>query len=51
MSYTAPTKDLMFNLQHLAGLETLAQQIPAFEDAVLETAQAVLEGAPGSTKA
>ncbi len=42
MSYVAPVKDLMFNLQHLAGLEQVAS-LPGFEDAGLETAQAVLE--------
>jgi len=43
MSYTAPVKDMMFNIQHLAGLDNLAQQIPGFEDYGVETAQAVLE--------
>jgi alkylation response protein AidB-like acyl-CoA dehydrogenase len=42
MSYKAPLKDMLFDIQHLAGIETLAS-IPAFEDAGLETAQAVLE--------
>ena len=42
MSYIAPVKDMLFNMQHLAGLEQIAQ-IPGFEDAGLETAQAVLE--------
>ena len=41
MSYKAPLKDMLFDIQHLAGIETLAS-IPAFEDAGLETAQAVL---------
>ncbi|GAB3362110.1 MULTISPECIES: acyl-CoA dehydrogenase [Giesbergeria] len=43
MSYAAPVKDLMFNVQHLAQLEQMAVQVPAFEDAGLETAQAVLD--------
>ncbi|MFG6487131.1 acyl-CoA dehydrogenase [Roseateles sp. BYS78W] len=43
MSYQAPVKDMLFNLQHLAGLETLTQQVPAFEDFGLDTAAAVLE--------
>ena len=43
MSYTAPLKDLIFNLHHLALLDDLAAQVPAFADAGLETAQAVLE--------
>ena len=42
MSYLAPVKDMLFNMQHLAGLSQIAQ-IPAFEDMGLETAQAVLE--------
>ncbi len=42
MSYSAPLKDMLFNLEHLAGLDQVAQ-IPGFEDAGLETAQAVLE--------
>ncbi len=42
MSYIAPVKDMLFNMQHLAGLSQIAQ-IPAFEDMGLETAQAVLE--------
>ena len=46
MSYTAPVKDMLFNMQHLAALEEIAQ-IPGFEEAGLETAQAVLEGAGG----
>jgi hypothetical protein len=43
MSYRAPVKDMLFNLQHLAGLETLTQQVPAFADFGLDTAGAVLE--------
>ncbi|MEY4435623.1 MAG: hypothetical protein RL175_578 [Pseudomonadota bacterium] len=42
MSYIAPVKDMLFNMEHLAGLEQVAQ-IPAFEDMGVETAQAVLE--------
>ena len=42
MSYTAPIKDYLFNLQHIAGLDQIAQ-IPGFEDAGMETAQAVIE--------
>jgi alkylation response protein AidB-like acyl-CoA dehydrogenase len=42
MSYTAPVKDMLFNLQHLADIDQIAQ-IPGYEDANLETAQAVLE--------
>ncbi len=42
MSYTAPLKDMLFNMEHLAGLAQIAR-IPGFEEAGLETAQAVLE--------
>jgi 3-(methylthio)propanoyl-CoA dehydrogenase len=42
MSYTAPIKDMLFAIEHLAHLEQIAQ-IPGFEDAGLDTAQAVLE--------
>jgi 3-(methylthio)propanoyl-CoA dehydrogenase len=42
MSYTAPVKDMLFNMQHLAALDEIAK-IPGFEDAGMETAQAVLE--------
>ncbi|MDD0837013.1 acyl-CoA dehydrogenase [Curvibacter sp. HBC61] len=42
MSYTAPLKDMLFNIEHLAGIDQVAS-IPGFEDAGLETAQAVLE--------
>ena len=31
MSYIAPVKDMIFNMDHLAGLSQVAQ-IPAFED-------------------
>jgi alkylation response protein AidB-like acyl-CoA dehydrogenase len=42
MSYVAPVKDMLFNIEHLAGLAQVAQ-MPGFEDAGLDTAQAVLE--------
>ncbi|WP_298436852.1 acyl-CoA dehydrogenase family protein, partial [Ottowia sp.] len=42
MSYQAPVKDMLFNIEHLANIEEIAS-IPGFEDAGLETAQAVLE--------
>ncbi len=42
MSYTAPIKDMLFCMRELAGLEQISK-IPGFEDAGLETAQAVLE--------
>ena len=42
MSYTAPVKDMLFGMKDLAGLDEVAQ-LPGFEDAGLDTAQAVLE--------
>ena len=45
MTYTAPLKDMLFNMQHLADLNQLAQDIPAFAGADLDTAQAVLDEA------
>jgi alkylation response protein AidB-like acyl-CoA dehydrogenase len=44
MSYTAPVKDMLFNMQYLAKIDQIAQ-LPGMEDAGLETAQAVLEEA------
>ncbi len=44
MSYIAPVKDMLFNIRHLAGIDQIAQ-MPGFEDAGFETAQAVLEEA------
>lgn len=43
MSYTAPVKDLLFNIEHLAQLELLTQAQPQFADYGLDTAQAVVE--------
>lgn len=42
MSYTAPVKDMLFDIEHLARIEEIAK-LPGFEEAGLETAQAVLE--------
>ena len=42
MSYVAPIKDMLFNIEHLARIDQVAA-LPGFEDAGLETAQAVLE--------
>ena len=42
MSYTAPVKDMLFAIEHLAHIDQIAQ-IPGFEDAGLDTAAAVLE--------
>ncbi len=44
MSYTAPTKDMLFVIQELAGLTKVAT-LPGFEDATLETVEAVLDEA------
>ena len=43
MSYRAPVKDMLFDMQELAGLQQLTEQIPAFADYGIDTAQAVLE--------
>ncbi|MHB1123636.1 MAG: acyl-CoA dehydrogenase [Ramlibacter sp.] len=42
MSYTAPLKDMLFDLRHLAGIDEIAK-LPGFEEAGFDTAQAVLE--------
>jgi alkylation response protein AidB-like acyl-CoA dehydrogenase len=42
MSYTAPIKDMLFVMKELADLEQIAT-LPGFEEANLDTAQAVLE--------
>ncbi len=42
MSYKAPLKDMLFDIRHLANIEQVAQ-IPGFEDAGFETAEAVLQ--------
>ncbi|MES2993976.1 MAG: acyl-CoA dehydrogenase [Pseudomonadota bacterium] len=42
MSYRAPVNDMLFCMKELANLEEVAQ-LPGFEEAGLETAQAVLE--------
>jgi len=44
MTYIAPVKDMLFNIEHLAGIDQIAQ-LPGFEDAGLDTARAVLEEA------
>jgi hypothetical protein len=46
MSYTAPVKDMLFVMKELAALEDIAT-LPGFEDANLDTAQAVLEESAG----
>ncbi|RQO63172.1 acyl-CoA dehydrogenase [Paucibacter sp. KBW04] len=42
MPYRAPVKDMLFNMQELAGLQAL-NKIPEFADFDIDTAQAVLE--------
>ncbi|HSB24457.1 MAG TPA: acyl-CoA dehydrogenase [Burkholderiaceae bacterium] len=42
MSYRAPVTDMLFVMRELAGLEAVAK-LPGFEEAGLDTAQAVLE--------
>ncbi|PNG56089.1 MULTISPECIES: acyl-CoA dehydrogenase [unclassified Variovorax] len=42
MSYTAPLKDMLFDIEHLANIGEIAR-LPGFEDAGLDTARAVLE--------
>ena len=44
MSYSAPVKDMLFVMKELADIESIAA-LPGFEDASLDTAQAVLEEA------
>ncbi len=43
MSYTAPVKDMLFNMAHLAQLDALTQLVPAYAEHGLDTAQAVVE--------
>ena len=42
MSYHAPLKDMLFAIEHLARIDQVAQ-LPGFEEAGLDTAQAVLQ--------
>ena len=42
MTYKAPIKDMLFAMKHVAGIDQVAQ-IPGFEEAGYDTAQAVLE--------
>ncbi len=42
MSYIAPLKDMLFDIEHLARIDQIAQ-LPGCEDAGIDTAQAVLE--------
>ena len=42
MSYSVPLKDILFTLEHVAGIGAVSQ-LPGLEDAGLDTATAVLE--------
>jgi alkylation response protein AidB-like acyl-CoA dehydrogenase len=42
MTYKAPLKDMLFDIEHLANIDEIAK-MPGFEEAGLDTAQAVLE--------
>ena len=42
MTYKAPLKDMLFAIKHIANIDAVAQ-IPGFEEAGYDTAQAVLE--------
>ncbi len=42
MSYIAPIQDMLFGIKHLANIDQVAQ-LPGFEDAGFDTAQAVLD--------
>jgi alkylation response protein AidB-like acyl-CoA dehydrogenase len=44
VSYVAPIKDMLFDIRHLANIDQVAQ-MPGFEEAGFDTAQAVLEEA------
>ncbi|MBQ9578004.1 MAG: acyl-CoA dehydrogenase N-terminal domain-containing protein, partial [Ottowia sp.] len=43
MSFQAPVKDMLFNIEHLARINEDVATLPAFEGKDLETAQMVLE--------
>ena len=38
MSFIAPVQDMLFDMQYLADLDKLAQDVPAYADAGMETA-------------
>ena len=42
MTYSVPLKDILFTLEHVAGIGAVSQ-LPGLEDAGLDTAAAVLE--------
>lgn len=43
MSFQAPVKDILFNIEHLARIDEDVATLPGYEDKGLETAQMVLE--------
>src|SRR5262245_65539620 len=43
MTYRAPVKDMLFVMQELADIDDAVAKLPGFEEAGLDTAQAVLE--------
>ena len=49
MTYRAPLKDMLFAINELAGLDAISQ-LPGFEEATADTAQAVLEEAAKFTE-
>ena len=42
MSFQAPVKDILFNIEHLARIDEDVATLPGYEDKGLETAQMVL---------
>ncbi|WP_064572964.1 acyl-CoA dehydrogenase [Cupriavidus gilardii] len=49
MTYRAPLKDMLFAINELAGLDAISQ-LPGFEEATADTAQAVLDEAAKFTE-
>ncbi|MFT7114854.1 MAG: alkylation response protein AidB-like acyl-CoA dehydrogenase [Rhodoferax sp.] len=49
MSYVAPLNDMLFNIQYVANIAQIAE-LPGFEDAGFDTAQAVLQEAANFTE-
>jgi hypothetical protein len=50
MTYKAPIKDMLFDMEHLAQIEQVAQ-IPGFEDAGWKPRRPCSKNAPSSAKA
>ncbi|MBU3738169.1 MAG: acyl-CoA dehydrogenase [Rhodoferax sp.] len=49
MTYKAPIQDMLFNIRHLGGIDRIAE-MPGYDEAGFETAQAVLEEAAKFTE-